>query len=261
MNKAVNRNGMLKNEFLPAIYFDTSFIVDYWIVEGVENLDPSEENIFQDDLFHGPVTKVVQDLLRSETRINKVAGIRRKILLEDTSITPVTSHFALWEFQEWYAESGFKQLGAEISGAYFLQKKGKKEIGSLLKKAYELWEAEGDEHHHPKTGTSGLESLRQSTMINLSFAYSHGLSGILVAEVENFCWPPKRSQTRNPFVDPYSLAYLQLGMADSLHLLIANHLGCQYFASFDSDFRTARRFIEDTGMELLTSPEEIHSVL
>lgn len=160
------------------------------------------------------------------------------------------------------AEWGFKQLGAEVSGMVFLQRKGKKEIGDYLKKGYELWLAEGDEKHHdPQAGTSGLESLMISTWLNHSFSFSHGLAGILVAPIANFSWPPAQENDDDSFADPYMLAYLQLGLADIIHVLLANHLGCRYFASFDSDFRRAREFIEETGMSVLTSPEEVLSIL
>jgi len=183
-------------------------------------------------------------------------------MYEDVKVLPVTSHAALWELQEWFAESGFKQLGAEISGAVFLQKKSKKEIGDYLKKAYELWKDEGDEKHHdPKTGTSGLELLSQATRINLSFAHFHGLRGILIAETVNFCWPPKRSRNRKPFPDPFALAYLQIGMSDIFHIMLAHHFGCQFFASFDADFRRAREFLDEIGLLLLSTPEEILSII
>lgn len=268
MYSTTTPNGKLQDKFLPAVYFDSSVIIDYWMTEGMEVTTPDDDLFggqnWPDRIYGHELSKLVRDLLKSDIRISKVLELRKKLLAygEDVKVLPVTSEPALWELQEWIAESGFKQLGAEISGTVFLQKKSKKEIGDLLKKAYELWMAEGHEKHHdPKTGTSALESLVQSTWINLSFAHSHGLNGILVAEINNFCWPPKRSRNRKSFPDPFSLAYLQLGTADIFHILLAHHLGCQYFASFDSDFRRAKDFITQVGMTLLTTPEEILSIM
>ena len=263
MNSVLTSNGRLQDRFLPAIYFDSSVVIDYWVTEGME-LPPEAYEGHRDwaELSQGLLAEVIRDLFQSDKRINKVVELRKKLMYEEINLTPVTSHAALWELQEWYAESGIKQLGAEISGAIYLQRKGKKEIGDYLKKAYELWETEGKEKHHdPKTGTSGLELLSQETWINPSFAHAHGLRGILVAEIVNFCWPPKQARNRKPFPDPHILAYLQMGTADIFHILLANHLGCKYFASFDSDFRRAKEFIEEVGMKLLSTPEEILALL
>jgi hypothetical protein len=263
METVVTPSGRLKNQFLPAIYFDSSVLIDYWMTEGMDL--PNEITEDQRDwaeISHGPLAKIVQDLLRSDARLNKVAEIRKKAMYESIRAIPVTSHAALWELQEWIAESGFKQVGAQVSGMIFLQRKSKKEIGDYLKKGFELWVAEGDEKHHdPRTGTSGLELLMQATWINLSFAQAHGLQGVIIAETANFNWPPKQGDGEDPFVDPYMLAFLQLGLADIMHVLMANHLGCRYFASFDSDFRRAKGFIEESGMSVLANPEEVLSIL
>ena len=144
----------------------------------------------------------------------------------------------------------------------FWQRKSKKEIGDYLKKAFELWQAEGDEgHFDPETGTSPLEALMQETWLNFGFARAHGLQGVSIAETVGFNWPPKPADGVDSFADPYTLAYLQMGMADIVQVLLANHLGCRYFASFDSDFRRAREFIEGTGMSVLANPEEVLSIL
>ena len=62
--------------------------------------------------------------------------------------------------------------------------------------------------------------------------------------------------------EPSAYAYLQMGIGDILHILFAQHLGCQYFASFDSDFSRAKDIIEkETGINVVTSPEEILAIL
>jgi hypothetical protein len=263
METLVTTSGRLKDQFLPAIYFDSSVLIDYWMTEGMElSHETTESHHDWAEISHGPLAKVMREMLRSDTRLNKVSKIREKVIYEDIRATPVTSHAALWELQEWIAESGFKQVGAEVSGMIFLQRKSKKQIGDYLKKGFDLWLAEGDDKHHdPQTGTSGLHLLMQSTFINLSFAQSHGLHGILIAPTVDFNWPPRQSDDTDLFVDPYMLAFLQLGLADIMHVLMANHLGCRYFASFDSDFRRAKEFIEKTGMSVLASPEEVLSIL
>ena len=54
------------------------------------------------------------------------------------------------------------------------------------------------------------------------------------------------------------LAYHQIGLADLLHLAAAKHLGCRYFASFDSDFRRCREMIsEEFGLELISDVDTL----
>jgi hypothetical protein len=263
MVTALTPLGRIKNEFQPTVYFDSSVLIDYWMVEGMENPDETTEG--QRDwaeMTHGPLAKVVRELLKTNNRLNKVVEIRKKVVYGEEKTTPVTSYAALWELQEWIAESGFKQVGAEVSGAIHLQRKNKKEIGDYLKKGLELWAAEGDKKHNdPQTGTSGLQLLMNTTWINLGFSQAHGLQGIFIADTVNFNWPPKQRGAHSSFGDPFTLAFLQLGLGDILHVLLANHLGCRYFASFDSDFRRAKDFIEKSGMSVLTNPAEILSIL
>jgi len=260
METKVTPLGRLKNEFLPAVYFDSSVLIDYWMAEGMEIRDEGTEGQQDRAEVTHDLDKVVAELLRSDIRLNKVVEIRNKAIFEDIKTTPVATHAALWELQEWFAESGFKQVASEVSRVTFVQRKSKKEIGDYLKKGFELWKLEPDEkHHYPYT--SGLESLMQATWVNPSFATCHGLQGILVAPTVNFNWPPKKGGRDNSFVDPYMLAFLQLGLADIMHVILASHLGCRYFASFDFDFRRAKEFIEETGMSVLTSPEEVLSIL
>ena len=263
MAAVVTASGRLKDEYSPAVYFDSSLLIDYWMAEGMELRDeiPEAHQGGTASSEH-PLASVTRDLMRSDVRLTKVAEIRRKVISGDARAIPVTSHAALWELQEWIAESAFKQVGAEVVGMVFLQRKSKKEIGKYLKKVFELWDAEGDQSHQdPYTGTSGLHMLMQESWINLSYAQAHGLQGILVADTVNFSWPPEQGYDGNLQADPYMLAFLQLGLADIMHVLVANHLGCQYFAGFDVDFRRAKEFIEGTGMSVLANPEEVLSIL
>ncbi len=263
MDIYVEKSGKLKKDLLPAVYFDTSVVIDYWIAEGTENEDfvPENEKSLT-EYTYGPLVKVIKDLLRSDLRIQKVIELRKKIIWEDIAVTPITSQIALWELQEWIAESSFKQISSEIVGAINMQKKGKKEIGNLLRKAYSLWSEErrtGTSNN--SNGTTGIELLMQDTWLNYGFAYSHGLKGICVSEIVNFRWPPVKRKNANLYTDPLGLAYFQLGIADILHILFAEHLGCKYFASFDSDFDRVKEFCEDSGLTILTKPEEIISIL
>jgi hypothetical protein len=54
-------------------------------------------------------------------------------------------------------------------------------------------------------------------------------------------------------------SYLQVGMGDIVHILIAQHLGCSYLASLDSDFRRVKDIVkEETGMRILVGAAVLH---
>jgi len=47
-----------------------------------------------------------------------------------------------------------------------------------------------------------------------------------------------------------------------MHILFAEHLGCQYFATFDNDFKRIKDItLEKANIETLLSPEEVLRVL
>ncbi len=105
--------------------------------------------------------------------------------------------------------------------------------------------------------STALESLMSAIWLNQSFAECHGLSGILRVDVLNFALTFKKT-----WIKCSDYACLQLGVGDIMHILIAQHFGCKYIASFDSDFARAKDIIEGgTGMVVLKNAKEILDVL
>lgn len=254
-NRILTKTGKLQKRFLPAVYFDSSFLIDYWMTEGMEMPETEmDELVGKNELPH---LQAARDILRSEIKINKVAEIRKK-LLEGVKVTPVVTPLSLLELMEWQAEAAFKQIASEASGTVFIQKKSKKQIGDYLKKALELRKTEVKEQKGKNRWKStGLETLMDETWLNRSFAEAHGLQGLLQVDIVNFHLPVSRV-----WEEPSAYAYLQLGIADTIHILLAQHLGCQYIAGFDSDFiRVKDIIVEETGISVLASPEEILAIL
>ena len=263
MNDFLTGAGRLKEEFLPAVYFDSSVLIDYWMTEGMELEEVEAQRALADEMLLGPVATAIRDLMRSDRRLSKVAEIRKKLLFEEVKVRPVASPLGRLELTEWHAEAVFKQTAAEASGALFIQRKGKKEIGDYIKKALERWQCqqEGAENTN-STARTGLDDLVSSMWISGSFSDAHGLAGIIQVDIVNFNLPADDPWETPSVPDPFVFAYLQLGVADTLHILLAHHLGCQYIASFDSDFKRVRgEIMEETGLIALVSPEEILAVL
>ena len=256
----LTRTGKLQKRFLPAVYFDSSVLIDYWMTEGMElpERDDFPSSVAKKNEL--PHLQVVRDILRSEIRINKVVEIRKKMIFDEVKVNPVISPISLLELIEWESEAAFKQISSEASGTIFIQKKSKKEIGDYLKKALEMQKDESKEQKRKRRksfASTGLEILMSETWLNRSFADCHGLEGLLQADIVNFSLTVHKA-----WMEPSAYGYLQLGVGDIMHILFAQHLGCKYVASFDSDFARVKDIItEETGMTVLTKPEEILAVL
>ncbi len=251
-NKILTSTGKLRKRFLPAIYFDSSVLIDYWMTEFMETHETEVDGGVENNLAH---LSIVREILKSEVRINKVVEIRRKLLFENVNVTPVVSPLSLLELMEWYAEAAFKQIASEASGTNFIQKKSKKNIGNYLKEILKRAEAEEirDERRNESTG---LERLMLETRLNGSFANAHGLQGLLQVGIINFNFSVNKI-----WQEASAYAYLQLGVADIMHILLAQHLGCKYIASFDEDFTRVKDILEKMGISVLTQPREILDIL
>ena len=254
----VTKSGKLKAKFLPAMYFDSSVLIDYWMTEGLEverPYDPIQDIISQNKPKN---LKIIREILKSDKRVERMIEIRKKLLFEEVKVTAIISPLSLLELMEWNAEVVFKDTAAEASGSMAIQRKGKKEIGDYLRRLLELRKDELEKQKGKKRVCStGLEMLMEDTWLNRSFAECHGLQGLLQADIVNFKITIDKS-----WDEPSAYAYLQLGISDILHVLVAQHLGCKYIASFDSDFQRVSDIItEETGIIVLVSPEEILKTL
>ena len=253
----LTKTGRLQKRFLPAVYFDSSVLIDYWIAEGMEEIPYQKEIELNTEPSY---FQIVRKICRSKNRIPEVVKIREKLIFEEVKVTPVVSPLSLLELIEWQAESAFKQIASEVVGVKFIQKKGKKDIGSYLKRLLEWRKDEIKEQKKNKRESfvsTGLELLMLETCLNSSFAEVHGLRGLLQVDIINFGLTIDKAWS-----EPYFYAFLQLGVADIMHILLAQHLGCEYIASFDEDFKRVKDIIaEEKGITILIEPKEILDIL
>ena len=255
----LTESGRLLDKFLPAVYLDSSVLIDYWVVEGMENEIEEAKEIREILERNEPKAfKVFREILKSDVKLNKVVEIRKKFVFGGARVTPVVTPLSLLELMKWNAESGFRQYASEAAGAMHIRKMGEKAIGDYLKKVLDLRKAEV-EHLKGETlrESTGLEWLMADTWLDRSFAEFHGLQGLLQVVIKNF-----NLNTDDAWQEPSAYAFMQLGMADIMHIMAAKHLGCSYFASWDEDFKRIRDIMfEEAGLTLLSSPEEILATL
>jgi len=250
-SEILTKQGRIKKRFQPSIYFDSSVLIDYWITEGADVDIPDEPCIPE-----RPLLSAARDILRSDVRFSKVAEIRKKLVSTDVKVSCVISPLAIIELTEWHAEAKFKNIAAEASGVLSIQRKSKKEIGSLLSEVLEKRKRKEEVKNNikgPYGSSTGLEVLHAETWLNPSFAKAHGFNGLFEVDLINF-----KLDIPQTFDLPFLFAYLQMGLADILHVMAARHLGCTYIASFDSDYSRNKKHIEEGAkLKLLSSPEDI----
>lgn len=245
----LTETGRLKEKFLPAVYFDSSVVIDYWMTEGLDKSDIRNLHGLEPGMLD-KLYEYIRKLLKTHDRIVKTIEIREKLTSGQVKVNAVISPLCMLELAEWYTESTFKQIGAEAVGVRNIQKKSKKEIGDYINRLITSTKSPED--------SKSIDLLVEETHLNPSYALAHGLQGLLLVNIVNFNLSIGQALRQ----EPYIYAYIQLGISDIMHILLAEHLGCSYFASFDDDFKRVRQIIkEEAEITLLSSPKEILSIL
>jgi hypothetical protein len=244
-HQKLTNTGKLKEEFLPAMYFDSSVLIDYWIVEGLhfpESHHPKNTDD-NDDILS-------LDVIMRSNKYQKMLRIRERIINKKAEVKSVLSPLSLLELMEWKTETVFRELITSDVRLPFMQKKNKKEIGKYLKETMKLaidyWEK-----GKPVSATIS-QMIRVLTTDEL-FKEVPELEEFLIVDILNF-----DLTISQVWKGPSIFSFLQLGAADILHILFAKHLGCKYIASFDSDFARVKDIVaEEFQMTILTNPDEV----
>ncbi|MBD3284898.1 PIN domain-containing protein, partial [candidate division WOR-3 bacterium] len=94
---------------------------------------------------------------------------------------------------------------------------------------------------------SGEEQLLQETWDRSVFTDYGGLEGLIKVDMVNFDLTLEKARR-----DAFLYAYLQVGLSDIMHILLAHHLGCKFFATWDQDFARVKEYIEErTGIVVI----------
>jgi hypothetical protein len=247
--KILTRAGRLQRRYRPAVYFDTSVLVEYWLAEGLETADKCLP-------FRDEQADLLRAVLRAEKKSESMGKIRQATVIFGPQVLPVTTPLAVLELIEWHAHAAIKQMASDAVGFLTVQKKSRKEIGHLLRQLSDMEATERKRRRKPGP-TTRLGEIVGSAWLNPSFAEYNGLDGIAQVDLVRFDLTLRDVWTRAS-----DLAYHQIGLADIQHILAAHHLGCRYFASFDSDFALVEEVLKRRfKLHLLKSPQEILHIL
>jgi hypothetical protein len=285
-NEILGKDGKIIEKYQPAVYLDSSVLIDYWTVEGlslpddellneISDLNPNEltkwlnnqrkqgndyevETVLE--CINNPTSLLIRDLFKTDKKFKKMIEIRDKIYYENINVVLVFSPLALNELMKWNAEIMFKQLSSEAIGTKMIQRESEKRIGEHLKKIWEIWKDLSETEKRNQSNDwekKGVRRIIHDLWIDPSFTFAHGLSGLIAVDIIDFNYTIERA-----WQDPSAYSYMQLGATDIMHILYAQHLGCKYIASFDSDFKRAKEEIKKTtGIEVLYGHNQILKVL
>lgn len=250
------RHGRLPDCLLPAVYFETSVIVDYWSAEAIE----ASRRVKECDtaMIKGEFEQATSELFSYTIRLEKMADVRELLQLSGSAYTAVTSPLAIHELAEWHAHASFKQIAAQTVGIVPVDRMSRKEVGDYLKKIYRDGSNEMlDAEDHYNVNQAPNAAVLRECLLNLSFLECHGLDGVLNIDINGLA-----IGVTSFFSKSAIFAYHRIGLADVMHLAAASHIGCSHFASFDSDFKRCREFIGEVfGLTLIASVDELLRLL
>lgn len=178
----LNNNGEIRKSKSPAIYFDTSVLIDYWMVEGSE-IDLPHEDLYKER----PHVLKLQEIIRENPRLIEMQKLRKQIIFEEVEALPIYTPLCMIELSSWHAELMFKQMAGDAVGYKAIQKESLKNIGDYLSKIHEQYLQEIDNPClQEKRGTPPATILYNNINLNWSYAECHALQGFVLLPLNNF---------------------------------------------------------------------------
>lgn len=213
------------------IYFDTSIIIDYI------NISHLDWEHFQEKELHESNSDLLKNhlmnLIKNNKRMKKFIELRKMILNNNYNIKFVTSFLGIYEAQSWVSMERFKNDAHSSSYGRIGRDLSTKESRVILNNL----------RRDSKTNSFSDQLYRH---YNDHFTPNE-ISGILV---ENVCLDLNSEQY---FSNLRDYAYIQFGLADTLHLKAAQSLNCTHFATRDIDFTETKTEIKnDFNLVVLT---------
>jgi len=237
---------MLKNiKANSIVYCDTSLVVDYMIASGrePEAVALAARNPFPESDFDRKQRMYWETLFKYDKRYQFAMKLRSIVGWTFPEAMLIVSPFVLLEVDEWYAEETFKRHALEGTHVKAIQTHSRKAIGEFIQQVY----------RGAKAATDSFAAQLWGAMAN--GARGEFLEGIQIRPVDHLRFGP------GAFKKVTLLSYMQLGMADIVHLLAAEALKCTHFAATDSDFGRLRDEIEANFKFKILLKDEIFGIV
>lgn len=220
-------DGKLLREFRPAAYLDSCILIDWYRCFSDLPSWLSVDDVYPKQFHTESVSQSrLREFLKQEKRDTPLAKFREQLHLGPTPIHLVASPLAITELAGWVAEANFLALHAEVSGVKAVQAEGRKAIAQKLHRLQARM-------LNPEPG-----DICPTNNESVFRGFDCSLNPVFISEhMAEFLQPKQISIASR--VDTRRLAefaYLQVGLADILHLECANGYGCEFFVTEDQDF-------------------------
>jgi hypothetical protein len=225
------------------VYCDTSLVIDYLLAQGREPEATVNPPPFPESDHERNERLYWETLLCHDKRYQFATRLRSIVGWNFPASKMVVSPFVLLELDEWYAEECFKRQALEATHVKAIQKYSRKDIGEFIQTI--VRDSKANDNSFPARLWAKMASRGRG----------ESLAGIQIQAVDSL------RLDADTFDKVSLLSHMQLGMADIVHLLAADSLGCSYFASTDSDFNRLRNEIEDSFKFKVLFKEEIFGIV
>lgn len=210
------------------IYFETSAVIDYVLATGREyETAPTATSPY---VPAGPLN-YLKNILREDKRYRLATAVRQALDAGTTRCRCIISPLVRYECYEWLVEERFRNDASEVLLARFVRSFSRKQVGEYLSVIRE-------------SATTDKEAARLYEGIVRDFS-GENLLGLITE-------PFSARIDRKNYSVISKYAYLQIGIADVIHLLAARKSKCHFIFTTDDDFNRTRDHIKkDFGIEVL----------
>ncbi len=201
---------------------------------------------------------LLDDYWKKKSRINRIKPIISKIVSYSTLTYPIYSPLVALECLEKLAEINFKEYILRDYGNLNITNKSRKEIGKILQPIYydNLIPNDSQNWENPPDICTSAYQIFQTI-------YNYEDFALCIYEIPCKSLEKLSLLTTTDFFQKLvMLSQFQIGLADLMHLVVAKHMGCKNFITYDSDFiRTKKEIKEVFDLEVLSDVQEIERKL
>jgi hypothetical protein len=242
----ITPKGKLKSDFLPAAYFDTGVLYDYWLVESC--LGYCDRRTSAEKGTTPRYHQTILDLVEAGRELDDAKKLVEFIHGngDNLKLRLIYTPLCLMELSKIYSEATFLDYVAEVKSLKLLQRIHYKNIGRYLSRLTAIGRKE-----HKDGQAHGSDLLLGSTHFDVEFL-GEGLAHFCCADIVNY------NLQYEDFLFANELSYLQVESSDIMHLLYARHLGCSYFVTLDDELaRHGRKYEKQLGLKIVKGYERI----